>query len=258
MNFSKMENFQVDEKQEKKDNFLKNNAFKNFAKGFEVYQELLSFSEDKEEIINRMKDLYKKNDKIDEKNIALMEIIDMMDYALTSSENGEFNQEDFADKISSLSIADYFEKQWNLKEGDVDQGMDMLNSTIAIKEEGDNISIHIKPSNTEASSVGNEIKDGFSRLAEKINSGKITCDKIIMKSWLLNEEHQRMAERFLGRGVEVEDVPKDDPSFVSTQSLALQYSSKELKKYLETGNKPKIGKVVYGKGDFVQRFGKKN
>ena len=89
---------------ENKYGFLENASFKNFARGFEVYQELLKTSNDKDIILKRMRDLYKLNPKADQTNPKTKDVIELITYALEQSETGKFSREEFADKMISYLI----------------------------------------------------------------------------------------------------------------------------------------------------------
>ena len=135
----------------------------------------------------------------------------------------------------------------------------MISSQIAIREENevdiDIISIHIPPANVEAKYLTREIKNGLARLADQLSKGKLKCDKLVMKSWLLNKEKQKAAERFLGSDIEISDTDKDDPDYSSSQFLALQYNPNNLKHFLESGEKPEVGEVSFEREEFVEKFG---
>ncbi len=255
MNFEKNINNEKSESERKKELFLENFAFNNFAQGFEAYQEMLKSTENKKNIITRMRDeLYKKNETI-EMNDELRDIVEMLEFALDTAEAGEFNKEFFAEKIVDSCIAETFLKKWNLKEGDTDDGMSMLNSVLAFREdEENNISVHTKPANIDPKSIGAESKKGLHELAKKLKEGELDCSSVTLKSWLFNKERPAVANRYLGKEIEIEDVSEDDPELNSTQSLAMQYNSKALKNFLETGEKPNLGKVVFSKNEFIKKF----
>lgn len=255
MNIEKNINNEKSEIEKNKDLFLNNFAFNNFAQTFEAYQETLKSTENKKNIIARMRDeLYKKNETI-KMNDELRDIVEMLEFALDTAEAGEFSKDALAQKLASSCVSDIFLKKWNLKEGDMDDGMLMLNSVIAFRHEDENtISVHIKPSNIEPGLIGVEIKKGLSRLADKLKE-ETKCDFITLKSWLFTKERSAAVSRFLGKGIEIQNVSEDDPERNSTQSFAMQYNSKALKNFLETGEKPSLGKVIFSKKEFIERFG---
>ncbi len=244
------------ENQEAGEDFLANAAFQNFSSGFEIYQKMLESDINKEEVMQRMHDLYRRLD-TKEKSEKLEELQELMNFALSSSENSKFNKNDFAKKISSLSINEDFKQEWNKKEGDVSGDLKMINNVLAFRIEKDgNVSLHIRPSSTKPNELLPSVRDGITKLVQEIKSGNIKGANIVMKSWLLNSDYEAIIERFFGKKLEFKNISDDDEDVLPAQYLALQYNSKELEKYLKTGRKPEVRKIELTKEEILDKFGR--
>ena len=101
-----------------------------------------------------------------------------------------------------------------------------------------------------------KIIDGFQAIGTKLEAGEITADKIIMKSWLLNQKMEAKARMLLGDEISIQDTSPEDSDVAAVQHLALQYNKRSLEKYLKTGEKPEVRQVVMTKDEFVARFRK--
>ena len=243
-----------DENKKNSNEFLSNTAFQNFSSGFETYQKMLNSGDNKEEVIERMHILYKRLD-TQEKSEKLEELKGLMDFALSSAEENKFNKEEFAKKISSLSVSEDFKQEWNKKEGDMSGDLKMLNNVLAFRIEKDgNISLHIRPTDTKANELLRNVKEGVIKLVEEIKSGNIKGGGIVMKSWLLNSDYEAIIERFFGSKLDFKNVPDEDEDVLPAQYLALQYNSKELEKYLKTGKKPGVRKIELTKEEILDKF----
>lgn len=243
------------ENKENKNEFLSNTAFQNFSSGFETYQKMLNSRDNKEEIMERMHILYKRLD-TQEKSEKLEELKGLMDFAFSSAEDNKFNKEEFAKKISSLSVSEDFKQEWNKKEGDMSGDLKMLNNVLAFRIEKDgNISLHIRPTDTKANELLRNVKEGVIKLVEEIKNGNIKGGNIIMKSWLLNSDYETIIERFFGSKLDFQKVSDEDEDVLPAQYLALQYNSKELEKYLKTGKKPEVRKIELTKEEILDKFG---
>lgn len=259
---------QNNEKLANKEKMLSNSAFKRFAGGFELYQELINREESSDSrnlIISRMRELYKPNlNKLgqedgheDETEKALRAaLLELILLTLRECEEKKFDIKGLADKISaSTPLYDSFSAGWNHKAGDIEQasGMIYANELYAYKiEDDDTISVHVSPSNTENKDISKKLEEGRRAVAEKLRNGELKANKIIMKSWLLSRERETITRRAIGNNIIIEDVPLDDEQYEAIQFLALQYNQQSLKKYLETGDKPEIRQVVMTKNEFLQ------
>lgn len=242
------------ENKENSNEFLSNTAFQNFSSGFETYQKMLNSGDNKEEVMERMRLLYKRLD-TQEKSEKLEELKGLMDFALSSAEDNKFNKEEFAKKISSLSVNEDFKQEWNKKEGDMSGDLKMLNNVLAFRIEKDgNISLHIRPTDTKANELLRNVKEGVIKLVEEIKNGNIKGGNIVMKSWLLNSDYEAIIERFFGSKLDFKNVPDEDEDVLPAQYLALQYNSKELEKYLKTGKRPEVRKIELSKEEILDKF----
>jgi hypothetical protein len=267
--------FRISTNSENKENnneFLSNTAFQNFSSGFETYQKILESNLNKEEIAQKMHALYRilnsqeRSEKIQEleevmgftpcgAKLKLEESAELINFALSNAENNKFNKEEFAKKLSSLSIREDFEKEWNNKGGDISGDLTMLNNVLAFRIEKDgDISLHIRPANIKANELLRNIKEGFKKLSEEMKNGDIRGNNIAMKSWLLNSDYEAVIERFFGKKLDFKNVPNDDQDVLPAQCLALQYNSKELEKYLKTGLMPKLRKIELTKDEILDKF----
>lgn len=242
------------EQRETGEEFLSNTAFQNFSSGFETYQRILKSDANKEEVMQRMHALYERLNK-QEKSKKIEELRELIYFVLSAAENNKFSKEEFAKKISSLSIAEDFRQEWNKKAGDTAGDLTMLNNVLAFRVEKDgNISLHIRPTDIKANELLRNIKEGIVKLLEEIKKGNIQGKNIVMKSWLLNGDYEAVIERFFGKKLDFKDVPDEDDDVLPAQHLALQYNSRELKKYLKTGKRPKVRKVELTREEILDKF----
>jgi hypothetical protein len=245
-----------EQKHQKSDkDFLSNTAFQNFSSGFETYQKILQNTDiNKNEVMQNMRNLYKRVDE-KEQSEKVKELRELIDFVIASCENTTFNKGEFAKKLSNLSISEDFKQEWNKKEGDTSGDLTMLNNVLAFKLEKDgNISLHIRPNNARANEILPAIRNGVEKLVQKIKSGSIKGDNIVMKSWLLNSDHETIIERFFGKKFDFKNVLDEDEDVLPAQYLALQYNSKELEKYLKTGKKPEVRKIELTKEEILDKF----
>lgn len=254
INFQKSEGQKKFEElaRENKEKILSNLAFKRFAGGFELYQKLINredSSATRDLIISRMRELYKPrpnsqdvrlNEAQNNLRSALLELILS---TLRECEEKKFDANDFAEKISAPPLYDLFSAEWNRSATEVekDSGMIHVNECIAYKQEKDGaISLHIRPVGIKSNDLWDKWKDGVKSIKELIKSGKISANKVIMKSWLLSRDKK------------AEKVSPDDDEYDSIQFLALQYNQLSLKNYLETGNKPEVRQIIMTKDEFLR------
>lgn len=250
----------------KKEALLANAAFVKFANGFKVYQDLLNDETNqsqKEDIKQRMLELHTPNlpseaeDNNAERAVLRDETIDLVNFALNECENNSYNLELFAEKLASLSVADFLLEEWTGEAGKIkktDRGdMIYVNEMIIYSSEKDGeISLQINPTGVEGDGFIRELYDGFKIIAQKLKDGEIKADRITMLSWLFS--NKKITKRFLGEDIAIED--DDSEASEGSQNLALLYNNKALKKYLETGGKPQVKKVTMTKEEFVARFSK--
>jgi len=243
------------ENKENSNEFLSNTAFQNFSSGFETYQKVLQSPDiNKKEVMQNMHNLYKRVDE-KEKSEKVKELRELVDFVIAGCENNKFNKEEFAEKLSELSISEDFKQEWNKKAGDTSGDLTMLNNVLAFKIEKDgNIFLHIRPNNAKANEVLPNIRNGIEKLVQEIKSGNIKGDNIVMKSWLLNSDYEAIIERFFGKKFDFKNVPDEDEDVLPAQYLALQYNSKELEKYLKTGKKPEVRKIELTKEEILDKF----
>ena len=248
-----------------KEKILSNPAFKRFAGGFELYQELINNQDspvDCDLIFNRMHELYKplldkKDDnQLDETQKNLKPIlVELIFLTLRECEEEKFDINNFAEKISNSSLYNLFLKEWNSTAGDVEHGFVYLNEAYAYKiEDNDTISVHIMPSNIDSKDTNKKRQEGRRVLAEKLKNGELKANKILIKSWLLGKERDMEIRQTFGKDVMIENVPSDDKEYAGIQFLALQYNQKSLKKYLETGEKPEVRQIIMTSQEFIQKF----
>jgi hypothetical protein len=96
------------ENKENNNEFLFNTAFQNFSSGFETYQKVLQNPEiNKKEVMQNMHNLYKRVDE-KEKSEKVKELRELIDFVIAGCENNTFNKEEFAKKLSNLSISEDF------------------------------------------------------------------------------------------------------------------------------------------------------
>lgn len=243
------------ENKENSNEFLSNTAFQNFSSGFETYQKVLRSPDiNKNEVMQNMHDLYKRVDE-KEKSDKVKELRELIDFVIAGCENNKFNKEEFAKKLSDLSISEDFKQEWNKKAGDTSGDLTMLNNVLAFKIEKDgNISLHIRPNNTKANEILPSIRNGIEKLVQEIKSGNVKGGNIVMKSWLLNSDYEAIIERFFGKKFDFKNVSDEDEDVLPAQYLALQYNSKELEKYLKTGKKPEVRKIELTKEEILDKF----
>lgn len=243
------------ENKENNNEFLSNTAFQNFSSGFETYQKILQSPDiNKKEVMQNMHNLYKRVDE-KEKSEKVKELRELIDFVIAGCENNTFNKEEFAKKLSNLSISKDFKQEWNKKAGDASGDLTMLNNVLAFKIEKDgDISLHIRPNNTKANEVLPSIRNGIEKLVQEIKSDNVKGGNIVMKSWLLNSNYEAIIERFFGKKLDFKNVSDEDEDVLPAQYLALQYNSKELEKYLKTGKKPEVRKIELTKEEILDKF----
>jgi len=253
----------------KKEALLANAAFVKLANGFKVYQDLLhdeKNQDQREEIKQRMLELWTPNPRSETEDdnterVAFRETIDLVNFAMDECENNFYNLESFAEKLASLSAADFLLEEWTgeagkiKKTGEGDVRYIHVNEMITYSSEKDGeISLEIKPFGAEGGRFMGEFHDGLRIIAQQLESGQIKADGIIMVSWLFSRE--KITKRFLGKGVVSEDDNSEEGK--ESQCVALKYDNKVLKKYLETGEKPEVKRVTMTKDEFIARFLKNN
>ncbi|MFA4873230.1 MAG: hypothetical protein WC659_04830 [Patescibacteria group bacterium] len=248
-----------------KEMVLSNPAFIRFAGGFELYQNLLHAegAENKSAITERMADLYvsrlgSSGEEIQHSE-AKQELYQIINSALQECQENNFSRDNFANRLASSPIANLFFAEWNRKADEVEEGSGMVhvNDVIAYKKAGDDeISLHIRPTGVKSAELISKIIDGFQTIGAKLETGEITADRIMMKSWLLNKKMEGKARLLLGDEISIEDTLPDDSDVVAVQHLALQYNKRSLEKYLTTGEKPEVRQVVMTKDEFVARLKK--
>lgn len=250
----------------KKEAILSNPAFRRFAGGFEIYQELISrdgSQTDRDLIFKRMHELYKpradnEDGQPDEtrKNLKAA-LIELIFSTFKECEEDKFNINTFAEKISAPPLYNLFSAEWNHQTGEVEQpsGMIYLNEMYAYKIDNDTISVHIRPSNTESKEINQKRKEGRKLLAEKLKSGELKAEKVIIKSWLLGKDREVEVRQSFGKDIIIEDIQPEDDEYESIQTIALQYNNRALKKYLETGEKPEVRQIIMTSQEFIQKFG---
>jgi len=238
----------------KKEKILANPAFRRFAGGFQLYQELINRGgneADRDLIITRMRELYKPNpdDEVGQQaqasKILKAALAELILPALRGCEENKFDIDRFAEKICRPPLYDLFSAEWNRSADEVEEesGMIHVNELIAYKEDADGvISLHIRPTGIESKDLMEKVKNGFKSIKELLESDKLKADRIIMKSWML------------GGNKQAEIVPSDDEQYESIQFLALQYNRKSLRKYLETGEKPEVRQMIMTKEEFLRKI----
>jgi len=251
--------------QEKKEMILSNPAFIRFAGGFELYQNLLRAEgiENKSTITERMSDLYvsrlSSSGEGAQHSEAKQELYQIINAALQDCQGNNFSRDNFANRLAASPIANLFLAEWNRRMDEVEEGSGMVhvNDVIAYKKaDDDEISLHIRPTGVESRELISKIIDGFQTIGTKLETGEITADRIVMKSWLLNKKMEGKARLLLGNEISIDDTLPDDSDAVAVQHLALQYNKRSLEKYLTTGEKPEVRQVVMTKDEFVARFKK--
>ena len=247
------------------DMILTNPAFMRFAGGFELYQNLLHAEgvENRSAITERMVDLYVSrlsgSAEETQQSEAKQELYQIITSVLQECQENNFFRDSFADRLASSPIANLFLAEWNRKPDEVEEGSGMVhvNDIIAYKQDSDDeISLHIRPTGVESTELISKIIDGFQAIGTKLEAGEITADKIIMKSWLLNQKMEAKARMLLGDEISIQDTSPEDSDVAAVQHLALQYNKRSLEKYLKTGEKPEVRQVVMTKDEFVARFRK--
>ena len=248
-----------------KDMILTNPAFVRFAGGFEVYQKLLHAegAEDTSAITERMLDLYvsrlSDSGGGNQQSEAKQQLYQIINSALQECQENNFSRDSFADRLTASPIINLFLTEWNRKEDEVEEGSGMVhvNDVIAYKKDSeDEISLHIRPTGVESTELISKIIDGFQAIGARLEAGEITADKIVMKSWLLNQKMEAKARMLLGDEISIQDTSPEDSDVAAVQHLALQYNKRSLEKYLTTGEKPEVRQVVMTKDEFVARFKK--
>ena len=64
-----------------------------------------------------------------------------------------------------------------------------------------------------------------------------------MTSWLLADEYILLFESLVGENLDVVEVNQDDPEYLATVLVALQYNKKPLMKFLKKGDIPFVGRI---------------
>lgn len=248
-----------------KERFLSNPAFIRFAGGFELYQDLLHTegTENKNAIIERMECLYLSRlispDKETQQSEKKQELYQIISSTLQECQGNNFSKDKFAEKLAASPIANLFLTEWNRKKDEVEEGSGMVhvNDVIAYKQDNDNeISLHVRPTGVESSELISKVIDGFQIIGEKLENGEITANKIVMKSWLLNQKMEAKAKMLLGDEISIQDTSPEDSDVLAVQFLALPYNKRSLEKYLTTGEKPEVRQVIMTKDEFIARFKK--
>ncbi|MFA5643970.1 MAG: hypothetical protein WC928_00370 [Patescibacteria group bacterium] len=248
-----------------RDMILTNPAFIRFVGGFELYQNLLHTegAEDTNAITERMVDLYVSrlsgSSEETQQSKAKQELYQIINSSLQECQENNFSRDSFADRLATSPIANLLLTEWNRKRDEVEEGSGMVhvNDVIAYKKDNNNeISLHIRPTGVESAELISKIIDGFQSIGAKLEAGEITADKIVMKSWLLNQKMEAKARMLLGDEISIQDISPEDSDVTAVQHLALQYNKRSLEKYLTTGEKPEVRQVVMTRDEFVARFKK--
>jgi len=240
--------------QDRKEMFLSNVAFLRFAGGFELYQKLLSSDQDvdKEKVKERMSGLFSFRSDPNESLVGIIKD------TLAECENGQFSIDGLANKIAGSLVADAFLKQWNHKGGEVEEGSGMMfaNEIVAYENKDNNkLSLHIRPAGVGSDELLTKVVEGFRAVAEKLKTGELGADAVMMKSWMFGGRLGEYAKQMLGEDVAIENVDPEDPDVLAIQHLALYYNNRSLEKYLKSGEKPEVKQVSMSKDEFVGKFG---
>lgn len=245
---------------------LSNPAFRRFARGFEVYQEVLHNQKnetDRDLVIERMRYLYDPQlnnidiDSIDEKEYKIATEIKLA--ILQECYENKFSIEKLASRIAASPFASSILKGWEHKAGESDErlGINYINEVVAYKIEDDStISLHIQPASLESSAFIKSIVDGLKIIKSKLDNGEIEAENVIMKSWLLSRTLEEKVRLILGQDVIIKDVAPNDNEIAEIQYQAIQNNGRSMKTYLETGEKPEVREVRMTKDEFVTKINK--
>lgn len=244
---------------------LSNQSFRRLAQGFKLYQQLLAEATkegDKQIIETRMRELYHSTLAPESPpNLPLFpELQRIVREVIERCKQGAFSLNDFAALVLEVPpLADHLIARWNPKAETirVDGGDMMVNEIVgySISPE-EELSINLVTGNLKPNEIVTKVKAGLRILAERLKTGEIATKQVRMHSWLLGSRYTRLVHEVLGRDV-LPQLPEQRISFVgldAAQTLALQFNSSVLKRYLLTGEKPEVREVLMSREEFVKRF----
>ena len=257
---------------------LSHHAFKRFCDSFNIYQKLYQETQNnsqREDIKQRMKDVFlfgqspregisiklarlMYEPKMDEV-LSTFNFFKIINQQIQLCERGGFNRQNFAVKLVKDNIDQDLLDRWTPKIGENElTGENQINEMVgyALTDQGD-INLHIYPANVSEANSFKVIVDGLRQIAEYIDMS-FRGVKVILESWMLGPQFENIFRNQF-------KIPKDqlldfkavsDKDAYTGQIMAMWFSKTLLEKFLKTGQKPAVRKLVLDINEFHDIFAK--
>jgi hypothetical protein len=240
---------------------LNNFVFQRFARGFEIYQEIVSeykeqgrdFSEIKKRMSRVWDNLHAFSHKYKNKGYKFKEFIEEQ---IEKSEEGSFLAEDLAVGLIVMKMdQDLFAETPHGEGESTDEYTTYVNEVVSYTwAVEDYVKLDVSVANLSSRDVFVKIAEGFKKVASALKIEEMKgVKRVQMTSWLLSKDFELKIRELFSR-IPVESLNFEDENYGPAQDEALNFNGRSLQKFLLTGKKPETRNLEMSKEDFIRNF----